>query len=54
MFFLSLRVDRLSAHDVITVRKLLEYVYSKLEPKADAGENGAGSHLLEMLCQDQV
>ena len=49
------RVDKLSAHDVITVRRLLDYVYSKIEPKAGLAEQITdGSDLFEMLCQDQV
>ena len=33
---------------------MLEYVYSKLEPKSEAVEESDGSQMLEMLCQDQV
>ena len=50
----SLRsVDRLSAQDVVSVRKVLEYIHGKMESKgkadADSGANG-----FEILCQDQV
>ena len=51
------RVDRLSAHDVITVRRLLEYVYSKIELKmgsSEAAKDNEGALVFEMLCQDQV
>ena len=50
----SLRsVDRLSAQDVVSVRKVLEYIHGKMESKGKADAD-SGADGFEILCQDQV
>ena len=46
-------VDRLSAQDVISVRKVLDYVFSKMEPKSSTDEE-RGPENFEIICQEQV
>ena len=45
--------DRLSAQDILTVRKVQEYVYSKMEPKKGI-EGEQGPECFEILCHEQV
>ena len=47
--------DRLSAQDLLTVKKVQEYVYDKVygDKGEDAGKEGRGSNM-EITCADQV
>ena len=48
------RVDRLSAQDVISIRKVLDHVYNKMEPKATSEARKNGEEVFEMICNNQV
>ena len=46
--------DRLSAQDILTIKKVQEYVYDKLYEKGEeSGKEGRGSHI-DILCTEQV
>lgn len=47
--------DRLSAQDLLTIKKVQEYVYDKLygEKGDESGKDGRGSHI-DILCAEQV
>jgi len=46
--------DRLSAQDVLSIRKVREYVYDKLHPDNDGeAPEGRGSNI-DVFCADQV
>lgn len=55
LIWCALFSDRLSAQDLLTVKKVQEYVYDKVygDKGEDAGKEGRGSNM-EITCADQV
>ena len=47
--------DRLSAQDLLTIKKVQEYVYDKVygEKGEESGKEGRGSHI-DIICAEQV
>ncbi len=55
MIWCALFSDRLSAQDLLTIKKVQEYVYDKLygDKGKEAGKDGRGGNI-EITCADQV
>ena len=55
ILYMSITRDRLSASDMINVRKVIEHVYEKvLGQGSDAGSQAANSHDKEMEREEEV